>query len=310
MSAGGGTKAVVAALLANLSIAVAKFVGFLVTGSSAMLAEGVHSVADSGNQGLLLLGGRRARRPADQEHPFGHARERYFWAFVVALVLFTLGGVFSLYEGVHKLQVAAEGGALERPAVAVVILIFAVVAESLSFRTAVRESRPLKGSRSWWRFIREAKSPELPVVLIEDLGALLGLLLALTGVTLATVTGDLVWDAVATLAIGTLLLVLSAVLVYEMRGLLLGESATPKDLAAIRSALVDGTRITRVIHLRTSHLGPDDLLVAAKVAVAPDLTLREVATVIDEAEARVRAAVPVARHMYLEPDVDRDAATR
>lgn len=308
MSAGGGTRAVVAALLANLAIAVAKFVGFAFTGSSAMLAEGVHSVADSGNQGLLLLGGNRARRSADEEHPFGYARERYFWAFVVALVLFMLGGVFSLYEGVHKLQVAGEGGALDRPLVAIVILGFAVVAESLSFRTAVHESRPLKGSRSWWRFLRESKNPELPVVLMEDLGALVGLVLALTGVVLAATTGNLVWDALATLAIGVLLLLIATLLVDEMRGLLLGEAATPEHVAAIRSALVDGRAVTRVIHLRTSHLGPDDLLVAAKIAVTPELSLREVAGVIDDAEARVRAAVPIARQMYLEPDVDRGAA--
>jgi cation diffusion facilitator family transporter len=310
MSAGGdghGTKAVVAALLANAAIAVAKFVGFLVTGSSAMLAESVHSVADSGNQGLLLLGGRRAKRAADQEHPFGYGRERYFWAFVVALVLFLLGGLFSLYEGYHKLEEAAHGETLTSPGVAIGILAFAIVAEIFSFRTAIRESRPLKGDQSWWGFIRTSKKPELPVVLLEDLGALVGLVLALAGVVLAAVTGDLVWDALGTLAIGTLLLVIAVVLVIEMRGLLLGESATPAHVAAIRSALVDGERISHVIHLKTLHLGPDELLVAAKVALAPSLSLTDVAQAIDDAEARVRAQVPIARAMYLEPDLHRSA---
>jgi cation diffusion facilitator family transporter len=305
VSAGGGSRAVVAALAANLAIAVAKFAGFLVTGSSSMLAESVHSVADSGNQGLLLLGGRRAKKAADEEHPFGYGRERYFWAFVVALVLFVLGGVFSLYEGVHKLHQASHAGGLDRPGVAIAILAFAIVAEGFSFRTAVRESAPLKGDQSWWSFIRTAKTPELPVVLLEDFGALIGLALALAGVVLSAVTGDLVWDALGSLGIGLLLLGIAAVLVVEMKGLLLGESATPQHVQAIRTALVDGAAVTRVIHLRTSHLGPDELLVAAKIGMAPGLTLPEVAAAIDAAEARVRSVVPIARPMYLEPDLYR-----
>ena len=251
---------------ANLAIAVAKFVGFLITGSSAMLAESVHSVADSGNQGLLLLGGKKAEKAADDEHPFGYGRERYFWAFVVALVLFTLGGLFSLYEGFHKLQEASEGGGLDSPLVAIGILVFALLAEGYSFRTAVREARPLKGQQSWWGFIRTAKSPELPVVLLEDFGALIGLALAIVGVVLSAVTGDLVYDALGTLAIGLLLIVIAVVLVLEMRGLLLGEGAAPGQVAAVRAALV-GDGIDRVLHLKTMHLGPEELLVAAKVAV-------------------------------------------
>lgn len=311
MSAGGGgggeghgTKAVVAALVANAAIAVAKFVGYLITGSSAMLAESVHSVADSGNQGLLLLGGRKARKAADEEHPFGYGRERYFWAFVVALVLFTLGGVFSLYEGYHKLEESHEGGELDSPLVAVTILGFAIIAEAFSFRTAIRESRPLKGSQSWWSFIRTSKTPELPVVLLEDLGALVGLVLALAGVVAAALTGDLLWDALGTMAIGLLLLVIAIILVLEMRGLLLGESGSKDQVAQIRSALVGGG-VTRVIHLKTLHLGPDELLVAAKIAVQDGLSVAELARAIDAAETRVRAAVPIARAMYLEPDLYR-----
>ena len=302
MSATGGNKAIVAALGANLAIAVAKFVGFLITGSSSMLAESVHSVADSGNQVLLLVGGKRAAREADERHPFGYGRERYFYSFIVALVLFSVGGLFSLYEGNHKLH-APE--ALTNPAVAIVILIFAIVAESFSFRTAIRESRPHKGALSWWGFIRRSKSPELPVVLLEDFAALIGLALALFGVTLSVVTDQPIWDAIGTLAIGVLLLAVAVVLAVEMKSLLLGESASRSAVDAIRGALVDGRSITRVIHLKTLHLGPDELLVAAKIAVAPGLSLPAVARAIDEAEARVRQLEPLASAIYLEPDLDR-----
>lgn len=302
MSATGGSKAVLAALGANLAIAVAKFVGFVVTGSASMLAESVHSVADSGNQLLLLVGARRAARAADDRHPFGYGRERYFYSFLVALVLFSVGGLFSLYEGHHKLSAPEE---LSSPAVAIVILAFALVAESLSLRTAIRESRPHKGAQSWWGFIRHSTSPELPVVLLEDFAALIGLVLALLGITLSVVTGEPRWDAIGTLAIGGLLLAVAVVLAIEMKSLLLGESATASAVEAIRAALVDGQGITRVIHLKTLHLGPEELLVAAKIAVAPGLALPAIARAIDEAEARVRAIEPLARAIYLEPDLDR-----
>ena len=302
MSAAGGSKAIVAALGANLAIAVAKFAGFFVTGSSSMLAEGVHSVADSGNQVLLLVGGRRAARDADDRHPFGYGRERYFYSFVVALVLFSVGSLFAMYEGVHKVQHPEE---LDTPLVAVAILVFAILAEGFSFKTAIGESRPLKGDLGWTQFIRTAKSPELPVVLLEDLAALIGLVLALSGVGLALLTDDPVWDGVGTLGIGVLLGLVAVVLAVEMKGLLIGEAASHEAVDAIRVALVDGTSVLRVIHLKTLHLGPDELLVAAKIAVAPGLALPEVAAAIDAAEARVRAVEPLARQMYLEPDLDR-----
>ena len=310
MRAGGdghGTKAVLAALIANAAIAVAKFVGFLVTGSSAMLAESVHSVADAGNQGLLLLGGKRAKKAADEEHPFGYGRERYFWAFVVALVLFSLGGLFSLYEGFHKLEEARAHPeeSLDSPGIAIGILVFAIIAEIFSFRTAIVESNKVRGEQSWWRFVRTAKSPELPVVLLEDLGALVGLLLALFGVAAAALTGNLLYDALGTMAIGILLLVIAVFLVIEMRGLLIGEGAAPVQVRHIRAALADGGDLTRVIHLKTLHLGPDEVLVAAKVALAPNLSVEQVAEAIDRAEQRVRTAVPMARAIYLEPDLYR-----
>lgn len=312
MSAGGGghgTKSVVTALIVNASIAVAKFVGFVLTGSSSMLAEAVHSLADSGNQGLLLVGASRAKQAASEEHPFGYGRERYFFAFVVAVVLFSLGGLFALYEGYQKLR---EPHDVTSPGIAIGILVFAIIAEFFAFRTAVRESRPLKGDASWWQFIRTAKMPELPVVLLEDTAATIGLTLALSGVGLTLLTGNAAWDAVGTLSIGVLLVIVAVILAIEMKSLLLGESASKDSVAKIRTALGDSSSITRVIHLRTLHLGPEELLVAAKIALADDLTVAQVAAAVNEAEERVRAVVPIARAMYLEPDLyraDRVTAT-
>jgi cation diffusion facilitator family transporter len=295
---------VVAALGANAGIAVAKLIGFLITGSSSMLAESVHSLADTTNQGLLLLGRRTSQRRATRAHPFGFGRERYFYAFVVALLLFTLGAVFALYEGVHKV---IDPHPLEAPLVAVVILVLAMGLEGFSFRTAIRESRALKGQGSWWRFIRDAKVPELPLVLAEDTGALLGLVFALCGVGLSVLTGNPVWDGVGTLAIGALLFVIALVLIVETSSLLIGEGANPGLLAQITEELARKD-VERVIHIRTQYLSPDELLVAAKIALVPDLPLRQVARAIDDAEARVRARVPLATLIYLEPDLDRDPA--
>jgi cation diffusion facilitator family transporter len=304
VSASGGTKAIIAALLANAGIALAKFVGYLVTGSSSMLAESVHSVADTSNQGLLLLGGKRAQRVATSDHPFGYGRDRYFYSFVVALLLFSLGSVFALYEGIHKLE---SHEPLTSPLVAVIILVVAIGLESYSFRTAIRESRPLKGKLSWWGFIRQSKSPELPVVLLEDFGALIGLVLALLGVGLAVLTGNPVFDALGTIAIGILLGVIAVILIVEMKSLLIGEGAAQPVLRRIVGAIEEGDPVQRVIHIRTQYLGPEELLVAAKIALAPCTTIEDVARTIDEAEQRVRSAVPEARLIYLEPDLDRSA---
>ncbi len=301
MSTGGGTRAIIAALAANAGIAVAKFIGFVITGSSSMLAEAVHSVADTANQGLLLLGGKRAARAATPEHPFGYGRDRFFYAFVVALLLFTLGSVFALYEGIEKL---GHPGELTSPLVAIVILFVAVGLEGFSFRTAIHESRGLKGQLSWWQFIRQATTPELPVVLLEDFGALIGLALALLGVGLTLLTGNPVFDALGTIGIGILLGVIAVVLIVEMKSLLIGEGARPPVLAAIVGGL-EGGAVRNVIHLRTQYLGPEELLVAAKIALTPGLPMEDVARAIDEAEARVRAAVPEARMIYLEPDLER-----
>ena len=302
MSTAGSTRAILAALAANAGIAAAKFVGYLITGSSSMLAESVHSVADTANQGLLLWGQRQARREADRLHPFGYGRSRYFYAFVVALVLFTLGSVFALYEGYHKIS---HPEPLTSAPVAIAILVAAIGLESYSFRTAIVESRPLKGLSGWWRFIRTSRSPELPVVLLEDAGALIGLIFALTGVGLTVLTGNAVWDGIGTVGIGALLGVIAVILMVEMHSLLIGEGATPEQQRAIYEAMEGTPHIHRVIHLRTQYLGPDEMLVGAKIALPPDCELATVAKVIDDAEARIREAVPAARVIYLEPDLDR-----
>lgn len=299
----GGNRAIIAALSANLGIAATKFVAFVLTGSSAMLAEAVHSVADSGNQLLLLVGGRRARREADEEHPFGYGRSRYYYAFLVAIVLFTLGGLFALYEAWEKFHDPhpIEGRWWWVP---LAVLGAAIVMEGLSLRTAVHEATPSRGSQGWWRFIRTSRSPELPVVLLEDTGALLGLVFAMVGVSMTLVTDDGRWDALGSGAIGLLLVVIAVVLARETKSMLLGEAALPEAVAAIRAALV-GDGVESVIHLRTMHLGPEELLVAAKIAVPAADTAADVSAAIDAAERRVRAAEPTARLIYLEPDLRR-----
>jgi cation diffusion facilitator family transporter len=297
-----GAKAVIAAFFANLGIAIMKFIGFVFTGSGAMLAEAVHSTADTGNQLLLLLGGKKSRKSADDAHQFGYGRERFFWAFVVAVMLFSVGALFSIFDGVEKLQHAHE---LESAEWAIAILLGAIVLESVSFRTAIRQARKLKRNTSWWRFIRTAKNPELPVVLLEDFAALLGLTFALCAVVVADRTGDPKYDAIGSLAIGVLLGAVAIVLAIEMRSLLLGEAAHPEVQQHIADTIAQHPHVANLIHLRTEHLGPDELLVAAKVEFDPELTLRELADVVDDVEAAVRRSVPEAQIIYLEPDVTR-----
>ncbi|MFY1690228.1 cation diffusion facilitator family transporter [Plantactinospora sp. WMMB782] len=309
MSASGGTRAIVAALLANLGIAVTKFVAFALSGSSSMLAESIHSVADSGNQALLLLGGRRARRRATPEHPFGYGRERYIYAFIVSIVLFSLGGLFALYEAYHKWheQQIHPGGIESWQWLPVVVLVVAIILESFSFRTAIVESNAVRGKASWTQFVRRAKAPELPVVLLEDLGALLGLIFALVGVSMTLITDNGYWDAAGTAAIGILLVAIAVILAIETRSLLLGEAANPDDVRRIEQAITEGSEVERIIHMKTLHLGPEELLVAAKVAVRPYASAAELAEGINSVEARIRNSVPIARVIYLEPDIYRNA---
>jgi len=306
MSVEGGTKAIVAALLANMGIAVTKFIAFVLTQSSSMLAESVHSLADSGNQLLLLIGGKKSRREATPEHPFGFGRARYVYAFVVAVVLFSVGGLFAMYEAWHKFQHPEP--ITEWRWVPIAVLVVAIGLEGFSFRTAIVESNHVRGSRSWVGFIRTAKAPELPVILLEDFAALLGLVFALFGVSMTLVTGNGIWDAVGTAMIGTLLVLVAIILAIEMKSLLIGESATPDQVRAIKAALEgdEESAVQRVIHLRTLHLGPEELLVGAKLAVGSQVNGHQIAAAIDAAEQRAREAVSGLRLvMYLEPDIDR-----
>jgi cation diffusion facilitator family transporter len=303
MSAGGhGGRAIVAALLANAGIAIAKFVGFLITGSSSLLAEAGHSLADTTNQALLLLGRRQSERSPDDQHEFGYGMTRYFWSFVVALILFSGGSMFALYEGFQKLRHPHE---LSSPWVAVGILVVAIGLETYSFRTAIVESRPLKAGMTWWRFIRRSRIPELPVLLLEDAGALLGLIIALTGVGLTVATDDPMWDAVGTLCIGVLLLIIAIILIIEMRSALLGESATDDEKAKVAAAITATPGVLSIIHSRTLHLGPETLLVGAKVEMAADTVLADVERITDNIEARIRIDVPTATKIYIEPAVRR-----
>lgn len=299
-SHGDSPRAVIAALSANLGIAATKFAAFIITGSASLLAESVHSVADSTNQILLLVGRTRSRREETEEHPFGFGAERYIYAFVVAVVLFVVGAIFSLYEGISRIR---HPEAVLSPVVAFAVLGIAIGLEAFSFRTAIKESGESRGSASWRSFIRHAKAPELPAVLLEDFAALIGLGFALLAVLLSTITGDGRWDGVGSLAIGCLLGCVAVVLAIEMKSLLVGESARPDVQRAIVAAIEGTGGIERVIHLRTLHVGPDSLLVAAKIAVKRADTAADIAAAIDESEQAIRAAVPIAGLIFLEPDL-------
>ena len=306
MAASGGTRAVFVALLANIGIAIAKFGGYLLTGSSSMLAESVHSVADSSNQALLLIAGKRATRRASEVHQFGYGRVRYVAAFVVSIVLFTLGGLFALYEAWHKYSDPHPIDSWQW--VPIAVLLIAVAMESFALRTAVIEANHARGKMSLRQYVRQSRSPEIPVILLEDTGALCGLVFALFGVSMTLVTGDGRWDAVGSAAIGVLLVVIAVFLAIEMHSMLIGESALPAHHDAIEASLC-GEGIDRVIHMRTMHLGPDDVLVAAKVAVTATDSADEIAAAINAAEARVRAAVPLRLQIYIEPDLFRKDGT-
>ncbi|KLR60901.1 cation diffusion facilitator family transporter [Actinobacteria bacterium IMCC26207] len=304
MSASGGKKAILAALGANLGIAIIKFIGFVLTGASSMLSEAIHSVADTGNQALLLLGRRQADKDTDDSHQFGYGRERFFWAFVVAVVLFALGSVFSLYEGIHKIQHPEE---ITSPQIAFVILIFSMLLEGYSLRTAVIESNHLRGKDSWWGFIRHSRVPELPVVLLEDFGAMTGLAVAFVAVGVSVATGNSVYDGIGSVIIGLILGVIAVILSIEMKSLLIGEPALAEDREKLRKAMASSAGVVRVIHERTEYIGAEQVLLAAKVEFDSSLSMSELAEAIDALEANVRAAVPVITLIYIEPDITRVA---
>lgn len=300
MAVEGSTKAVITALAANTGIAATKFIAAAFSGSSSMLAEGVHSVADAGNQALLLYGGKAAKRKADEEHPFGYGRERYLWAFMVAIVLFSVGGLFSINEGISKLR---DPHPLEVPWLPILVLVIAMTFEALALRVAVKESNKLRGSQSWVSFVRHAKSPELPVILLEDAAALLGLVFAFLGVGLTIITGNPVFDAIGTLFIGGLLMVVAVILGIETKSLLIGEGASKKDRTAIRDAINANETVESLIYMKTLYLGPDELMVAAKVAFAEKESMSAVSRSINDVERDIRNRVPIARVIFIEPDV-------
>ncbi|MDR0847826.1 MAG: cation diffusion facilitator family transporter [Propionibacteriaceae bacterium] len=311
MSQHSGIKAVIAAMSANIAIAVMKLVAWLLTGAASMLAEAIHSFADSANQILILIGGKAASKKADDLHPFGFGRDRYIAGFMVAIILFSMGGLFALYEAYHKFKEVRAGhpnDLLESVWwwVPLVVLAGSIIAESLSLRTAVHESKPLKGKQGWFRFIRTSKSPELPVILLEDTAALLGLAFALIGVGMTLLTGVGYWDVVGSGAIGILLIIVAVILASETKSLLLGEAASPEHVAQIESAIAGTPGIEKVIYLKTVHLGPEEIMVAAKIAVPPALLAADLADLINLAEAAVRGTVPMVGPMYLEPDVLRE----
>jgi cation diffusion facilitator family transporter len=285
-----------------------KAIAWLLTGAASMLAEAIHSLADSTNQVLLLIGGKSAQREATELHPFGYGRDRYITAFLVAIILFSMCGLFACYEAFHKFEEVRAGHPNELLTsrwwwVPIAVLVGAIIAESFSFRTAIKEARPAKGDLSWYRFIRTSRSPELPVILLEDLAALIGLILALGGVGLSLLTGSAIWDAVGSGLIGVLLIAVAIVLAIEIKSLLVGESAEPRSVTAIERALAATTGVERIIEMKTLHVGPEEVLVAAKIAVRPSERAESFAEIVDAAEVAIRRAEPMAGPIYLEPDV-------
>ncbi|HXR45438.1 MAG TPA: cation diffusion facilitator family transporter, partial [Pseudolysinimonas sp.] len=276
-------------------------VAALLSGSAAMLAEAVHSFADTINQVLLLVGGRRSKRAADEEHPFGYGRDRFLYAFIVSIVLFTVGGAYSIYEGINKLTEPHHE--IENWWLPIAVILVSMVLEGFSLRTARHESLPFKGTGSWVSFIRRAKAPELPVVLLEDTAALSGLVFALLGVGLTVITGNPVFDAIGTLFIGALLVAVAIILGTVTRSLLIGEGAEPDVVEVLRDAFNAHPQTEALIHMKTLYLGPDEMMVAAKVAFPRATKLAQLASAIDEMEADIRAKVPVARVIYIEPDI-------
>ena len=299
MAATGGTKTIVTALVANFTIAVAKFFGFIITSSSAMLAEAVHSVADTSNQALLLLGKKRSEKLPSEMRQFGFGRERFFWAFVVSLVLFSLGSMYAIYEGIEKIRHPHEIDSLWW---ALAILLFAMFMEGYAFRTAVTESRHYKGNHSWKSFIRRSRIPELPVVLLEDFGALMGLVFAFICVLIADTTGNAVWDGIGTLSIGILLGLIAVVLAIETKSLLIGEGALPEQTKKIEDAITGSDHVVRLIEMRTEYLGPETLLIAAKIEFKDNFSSSGISDAVDAVEERIRCVEPLAKIIYLEPD--------
>ena len=295
-----GKKTILAALIANVGIAIAKFAGFAITKSSTMLAEGIHSSADSANQLLLLLGTRRAKREPSPKHPFGYGRERYFWSFVVALILFSLGSLFAVYEGIEKIR---HPHALNNASWAIGILIFGIFIESFSFRTAIVEAKTIKGQTSWSKFVVRSKQPEIPVVLLEDAGALFGMVIALGAITLVKTTGEPIWDGIGTLSIGVLLGVIAIILAREMHSLIIGEAASETDRLKIVSVIENNKQVVELVEMRTQHLGPEEILIGVRIAFRETLQTKEIAQLINQLENDIRIELDNAGPIFIEPEL-------
>jgi cation diffusion facilitator family transporter len=286
------------ALGANLAIAVAKTGAAIATGSSAMLAEAIHSYADSGNQGLLLWGMKQAKRPPSPDYPLGWGKAVFFWSFIVALVLFSLGGLFSVYEGWHKL---AHPEDLSYPWVAVGVLVFGLIAETVSLRACLQEVNKVRGRKTLWQWFRESRQSELVVILGEDLAALLGLALALLAVLMTIVSGNPMWDALGSMAIGVVLILVAAGIGYEIKGLLIGQSADPETVARLREFLEKQDHVDTVLRILTLQLGTS-LMVALKVKMN-SASAAEMVAAINRAERALRAEFPEIQWLFFEPDV-------
>ena len=295
-----GKKTILAALIANVGIAIAKFAGFAITKSSTMLAEGIHSSADSANQLLLLLGTRRAKREPSSKHPFGYGRERYFWSFVVALILFSLGSLFAVYEGIEKIR---HPHALNNASWAIGILIFGIFIESFSFRTAIVEAKTIKGETSWSKFVVRSKQPEIPVVLLEDAGALSAMVIALGAITLVKTTGEPIWDGIGTLSIGILLGVIAIILAREMHSLIIGEAASETDRLKIVSVIENNKQVVELVEMRTQHLGPEEILIGVRISFRETLQTKEIAQLINQLENDIRIELDNAGPIFIEPEL-------
>lgn len=295
-----GMGAVLAAFLANVGIGISKFVAFILTGSSAMLAEAVHSVADSSNQVLLYLGSRKAKKAPTRDHPFGFGRAHFLYAFMVSIVLFSLGGAFAVFEGVEKIM---HPKMIDAPIVAYVVLIISIILEGSALRTALKEAKTFKPKgQDWWEFLRRTKSVNHIVLALEDSAALIGLSFALLGITLSIVTANPVFDGIATLFIGLLLASVAVILFREVQSLLIGESVNVMSERTMKKIAMSVDNVNQVVDLKTLYTGPSEIFIAMKITVDEDEDVRTVSRAIDEIEAKLRHTFPIARLIYIEPD--------
>ena len=298
-SHGGTARAILYAFLANGGIAIAKTWAAWITGSGSMLAEAIHSYADTGNQVLLFLGLKQSGKAPDDEHPLGYGKLSYFWSFIVALMLFSLGGLFSIYEGFHKLQ---HPEPLTQVWIAIAVLAIAIVLETFSLLGCLREINIIRGKRAFRQWLHETRNSELVVVLGEDIGALAGLVLALMFVSLAAVTGNPVYDAIGSICIGLILLIISIFLAMRVRSLLVGRSADPEIQRAIARIIDSDEDIVEVFNVITTQFGPDTLL-AAKIKLKPGIDIEAAVAAINDLERQLKEQVPALKWCFVEPDV-------